>query len=104
METTYFTVAVREASLSEAAGGDRRRAVYVRSAPGKGTGKVIDLAGWRACHPAPAIPPDGEDERDPPPVRPRRSLGEVLLWGAELLATLAVAGVLAALVLRLLGL
>lgn len=92
MKTTHYTLTVRE---------DKMAGV---STAGRG-GRVIDLEEWKAAHskaaPLPESPVDYEAARRP--ASPRRGFLHYALQGAELLATLCVIAVLAALALRILA-
>ncbi len=111
METTYFTFTAREAEASgnavAAGSACRRRLTYSRPAAGKEGGEVIDLEQWRAEHSA-ALPPEeaqgggGPSELRRGGGRHRREPLRLALQAAELLATLSVVGVMAALAVRLL--
>lgn len=111
METTYFTFTAREAEASgnavAAGSGCRRRLAYSRPAGGRGGCKVIDLEQWRTEHNA--VPPPESGRGDGGPSGSRRGGGRhrrepmrLALQAAELLATLSVVGVMAALAVRLL--
>lgn len=111
METTYFTFTACEAEASGnamAAGSVcRRRLSYSRPAASRDGGKVIDLEQWRAEHSA-ALPPE-PGHGDGGPSGPRRADGQRrrnpmrrVLQAAELLATLSIVGMMAALAVRLL--
>lgn len=65
-------------------------------------GRVIDLAAWKAGHPD-ACPEAAGERPAPSPGRSRRSLMDRALRIMELLATLCVLAVLAALVMRILA-
>jgi len=111
METTYFTFTACGADVSRssaAAGGTcRRRLAYTRPDAGQGAGKVIDLERWRADHGA--APPPGDAPGEGGPSRSRRGGGRhrrdpmrLALQAAELLATLSIVGMMAAMAVRLL--
>jgi len=95
MKTTHNTLTAREnkAAGVSTTGPERRRA-----------GRVIDLEEWKAAHPQTAPLPEGPADYEAArrSASPRRGFLHCALQGAELLATLCVIAVLAALVLRIL--
>ncbi len=117
METVYYTLTAwgieEEGALEQAVGAPRRVKLVrrPRAAAGEKRGdNVIDLAAWRAAREAEEDCPGGA-ERDEEPVRtaapaPRPSRRERLrsgvLFTGELLATLSVIAVAAALLVRIL--
>ncbi len=104
MKIIHYTLTMRENKTSgvPTAGGERRR--LTRAESENGGGRIIDFEMWKAAHPE-ALPQtegpvDGKTERAE---SSRRGVMHYALQGAELLATLCVAGVLLALVLRVLA-
>lgn len=118
METTYYTLTAREilaeGQMMEKASGDgARRLVCVRRAVRQEErspeGKVIDLAAWRAEREESCAGELWEDgaydtpEAESAAVRRERRDRRPVLAGGELLATLSVVGVMAMLLVRILG-
>ena len=112
METTYYTFTAREIVVTGDAvrqvSGGSRRLVCVREAArpvaeAAPSGKVIDLAAWKAdreeLQPEPEWEEPVEEKREA--ARPRRDHRRAVLVGGELLATLSVIGVMAILALRM---
>lgn len=118
METTYYTLTAREilvegAAVQRASGDSARQLVCVRKAAQTapvGGGKVIDLAAWKADREEEArleeLWYDGvdealEEEYIAPAPRARKAHKSAL--NLELWSSLAVIGVMAVLVVRLLA-
>lgn len=122
METTYYTLTAREimvegAAVQRASGDGARQLVCVRKAAQTapaGGGKVIDLAAWKADREEEArleelwydgvdesLGEDLEEEYAAPAPRVRRAHKSAL--NLELWSSLAVVGVMAVLVIRLLA-
>lgn len=119
METTYYTMTAREIlaegdGVREASGGARQVVCVrrdIRRPEERGAGKVIDLAAWKAHREEEARLEElwygSEDEAAGEPAVPaapraRREHGRRLLLGGELLATLSVVAVMAALLAQIL--
>lgn len=119
METTYYTLTAREILVEgeavEKACGGARQLVCVRRAAerpeARNEGKVIDLAAWKADREEEArleeLWYDGVDEALEEPAAPaqpraRRDHRRTVLFGGELLATLSVTAVMAALLMQIL--
>lgn len=118
METTYYTMTAREIlaegdGVREASGGARQVVCVrrdIRRPEERGAGKVIDLAAWKAHREEARLEElwyGSEDEAAGEPAVPaapraRREHGRRLLLGGELLATLSVVAVMAALLAQIL--
>lgn len=116
METTFYTLTAREIIVEGAAvqqvSGGARQLVCVRKAAEKvgAGGKVIDMAAWKADHEAEALQEElwygdeGEaaEEVMVKPVQRAEKTGRSVL-NMELWASLAVIGVMAVLLVRVLG-
>ncbi len=121
METVYYTLTARgievEGELEQAVGAARRVMLVrqPRHAPKKAQDNVVDFTAWKAAREAeraaeefedadgPDLPAWDESVREsaPRPARRERRRHDVLFTG-ELLATLSVIAVAAALVVRIL--
>jgi len=105
MKIVHYTLTVREnKAAGSTAGRERRRLDRAGPEPESGGGRVIDLEEWKAAHPDPAPLPEGptDEAAAQRPASSRRGFLDCALQCAELLATLCVIAVLAALVLRVL--
>jgi len=94
-----LTVRDKKAAGVPTAGGKRRRLARAGAEAESGGGRIIDFEAWKAAHPEAVPRPEGPAEGEAAQ-RPGRGFLHYALQGAELLATLCVIGVLAALVLR----
>ncbi len=116
METTYYSLNAREIIVSgdgveQVSGGGARQLVCMRRPAAlprrEAQGKVIDLAAWRQARQEEQEPEEWYDEPEEPAAQPqpraRRDHSRTALVSAELLASLSVVGVMALLVLRVLG-
>ena len=119
METTYYTLTAREIivtgeAVEQVSGGEARRLVCLRRSSGEEKktedgGKIIDLAAWKAAREEEARleaewcagVDQALEEPAEVPARPRRDHRRPILWGAELLASLAVAGTMVLLMIRI---
>lgn len=116
MKTAYYTFTTWSGGAM-AAGSDsglskERQAALVRRQPGEARGrdggKVIDLTAWRTAGADEAedgldwerVEPERRDE-EPPAPRPRRS--RRAMFAAELVSTLCVVAVAAAIIVRVLA-
>ena len=124
METTYYTLTAREilvegAAVQRASGDGARQLVCVRKAAEKapnGGGKVIDLAAWKADREEvsrleeewygdvaeEAFDPDYEDAAEQSAFVPRERRSHKTAAKLEMLSCVAVIGVMAVLLVRIL--
>lgn len=115
METTYYSLNAREIIVSgdgveQVSGGGARQLVCMRRSAAlprrEAQGKVIDLAAWRQARQEEEQEEwydEPEEAAAQPQPRARRDHSRTALVSAELLASLSVVGVMALLLLRVLG-